>query len=122
MQVVLNYESNEPNTISHLPESLKASSINQSLNPDSSQRILGLKWNLKRDTLRVQVSKEISVTSKRELLSVIAQIFDPLGILVPLTLLLKILLQEVWQTKLTWGVPLPISIQQKWDKFYSQIY
>ena len=116
------WSSNEPHAISHLPDSLKASSIHQSLNPDSSQRILGLEWNLQSDTLRVQVTKEISVNTKRELLSVIAKIFDPLGILAPSTLLLKTLLQEVWKTKLSWDDPLPTSIQQKWDKFYSQIH
>ena len=73
--------SNETNAISHLPESLKASSNHQSLNPDSSQRILGLEWNPKSDTLRVQVNEEISVKTNRDLLSVITQFFNPLGIL-----------------------------------------
>ena len=55
------WSSNETNAVSHLPESLKASSNHQSLNPDSSQRTLGLEWPLKSDTLRVQMNKEISV-------------------------------------------------------------
>ena len=60
--------------------------------------------------------------TKRELLSVVAKIFDPMGFLAPSSIvLLKILLQEVWKSKLTWDDPLPISIQKKWDKFHSQI-
>ena len=41
--------------------------------------------------------------------------------LAPSTVLLKFLLEHVRKTRLSWNVPLPISIQEKWYKVLSQI-
>ena len=39
----------------------------------------------------------------------------------PSTVLLKILIEHVRKIKLTWDVPRPTSIEEKWDKFDSQL-
>lgn len=87
--------SSEPHSIENLTNSLKSSHLNHSFNPDSSQRILELEWNLETDFLRVQVTVEKPVNSKLQLLSINARIFDTLSLLLPSTVILKILLQVV---------------------------
>ena len=51
-----------------------------------------------------------SAVTKRMLVSDIAQIFDVLGWLSPVTIKMKILLQRLWETKLNWDEPVPSHI------------
>ncbi|GFR11037.1 putative RNA-directed DNA polymerase from transposon X-element [Trichonephila clavata] len=66
--------------------------------------LLGIIWNLDRDTLRCSVINEIPQnkgnTTKRTILSFVQQFYDPIGILSAATLLPKIWLQEAWKIKL----------------------
>ncbi|GBM22159.1 hypothetical protein AVEN_190817-1 [Araneus ventricosus] len=72
-----------------------------------------------RDMLKLNISKFKSVTTKRELLSAIASIFDPLGILSP-TIRLKIILQVLWKDNVSWDDPIPNTILNSWEEFTSQ--
>ena len=70
------------------------------LNPDeeSENKVLGIPWNTKHDefviSFRIQKSAE-DVVTKTELLKRIASIFDPIEILSPAVVLLKILFQRM---------------------------
>ncbi|GFX61610.1 integrase catalytic domain-containing protein [Trichonephila clavipes] len=79
--------------------------------------MLGLIWNLKTDSIQVKVVHEEIVKTKGQLLSVIAQIFDPLGLFSPSVITLKIMLQELWKSKALWDDPIPSSILENWNKF-----
>ena len=50
--------------------------------------------------------REVPLT-KRKVLSDIAKIFDPLGLLSCVVIVLKICMQEIWMTKLAWDDILP---------------
>lgn len=89
------WTSNESLSIENLPDSLKASCLMHSFNPDQSHRILGLQWNSETDSPRVQVVEKAIVNTKRQLLHIIAHNFNPLCLLLPSTAILKILLQDV---------------------------
>jgi hypothetical protein len=52
--------------------------------------------------------------TKRDILSQSSSIFDPLGILSPITVRAKILMQTLWEGKFEWDQPLPADIQAKW--------
>ena len=73
---------------------------------DSSHqtKLLGLLWNRKTDQLQLPVfqlnpSSQQSM-SKREVLRGISTVFDPLGIISPITIPAKILMQDLWTEKL----------------------
>ena len=59
--------------------------------------------------------------TKRDILQASSQIFDPLGWVTPVTVRAKILLQEIWQTKLTWDEPLPDMIKGKWTAILADL-
>ena len=70
--------------------------------------VLGLKWNVAKDTLMIDrgLQRELSSNpTQRELLSFVSSVFDPLGILAPFTITARILLKETWQAN-----------GQKWDE------
>jgi hypothetical protein len=60
-------------------------------------KILGLMWDFRDDTFRYQIKKnfEINKPTKRNILAYIASIFDPLGLVGPVVLCSKILLQNL---------------------------
>ena len=52
----------------------------------SESKLLGLKWNKHTDTLGVTFPTDDTPTTKRGVLSKLAKIYDPLGLVSPLTL------------------------------------
>ena len=73
------------------------------LNTGINERVLGMNWNIKKDAFQFNnVQKQLKGYMKREVLKLISSIFYPFGFLAPFTVSGKILLKELWQTKLRW--------------------
>ena len=54
--------------------------------------------------------------TQRKLFSLLSSIFDPLGIIAPLTIRLKALLQQIWRLGLNWDNQIPSDYQHKLQK------
>ena len=114
--------------ISNKPEvlgSLAQEDIDQrSIEIDSEQSIksLGLHWNPRTDkvTFKVQLN-DIQKYTKRELVSKIAQLYDPVEWLSPVIIKGKLLLQKCWKVQCDWDDLLPIEITEEWVKFHEQL-
>lgn len=67
------------------------------------------------DVLLCDVDIEVnwSTVTKRKMLSALARIVDPLGMLAPLTLIPKVLLQECWESNLKWDDRVPEPIKRR---------
>lgn len=67
------------------------------INKDAALKTLGILWNQKEDMLLYQ-EKEIkpSRITKRSVISEIAQIYDPLGLIGPAMIVAKIIMQQLW--------------------------
>lgn len=61
----------------------------------STQRSLGVVWNLQNDTFTFKVSIEDRPFTKRGVLSVTNSIYDPLGLAAPVVLVGKLFLQQL---------------------------
>ncbi|GFT46727.1 uncharacterized protein TNCV_1316841 [Trichonephila clavipes] len=85
---------------------------------DTIRSVLGLKWNMKEDTLSCELiereNKDEQIT-KRKILSLVHQLFDPIGFTCPITLIPKLLLQECWQLGISWDAKLPEDIIKRFD-------
>lgn len=83
-------------------------------------KTLGMQWNNINDTFSFKVAvKSGSTITKRSVLSEIARIYDPLGLLGPVITKAKIFLQRLWLMKIDWQEPLPQHISQEWLEFVS---
>ncbi|XP_003737520.1 uncharacterized protein LOC100902812, partial [Galendromus occidentalis] len=74
-------------------------------------RFLGLGWDLGSDQLHIPVQAAVSTLranqpTKRTLLKGTAQVFDPLGLIAPITIKAKTLIQRLWIAKRSWDEPL----------------
>ncbi|XP_063901935.1 uncharacterized protein LOC135121564 [Zophobas morio] len=102
-----------PDTLSH------EQNLNIRLDKGEYTKPLGLLWNPYHDILNYSVRDfEYNVSNqitKREILSKTAQIFDPLGLIAPVIVTAKIVIQRLWMLKIGWDEPVPETIQQTWQ-------
>ena len=78
-----------------------------------SVKVLGMKWIASKDCFAfegVEIPTGLKIT-KRVVLSLIARLFDPLGLLTPFIMLAKILFQELWKLGVEWDEEIPENIQ-----------
>jgi len=66
--------------------------------------VLGLHWKKNTDTLSCKiVTRDVyEKINKRNVLSIVAQVFDPIGFTCPATIQVKMMLQSSWNKELTW--------------------
>ena len=77
-------------------------------------KLLGLLWDTKEDFLSVRINLPTVVKTKRDLLSTVSKIWDPLGVLSPWSIRGRYLFQETWKSKETdWKNQLPQSISDQ---------
>ena len=76
-------------------------------------KILGLQWNLTNDRIGVSIRDLKVPKTKRDLLSLIAGIYDPLGIVSPLVLQGRVLMQELCRLRLRWDDDIQDSIKNR---------
>ncbi|XP_074653640.1 uncharacterized protein LOC141907799 [Tubulanus polymorphus] len=105
--------SNDRTVLEEIPESDRLK-IQDNVLPKT--KVLGVYWKAESDTFEYQVNVpeyHDSIT-KREVLSYIARIFDPMGLIAPKVLEAKIILQEIWLKGLEWDEILTSQLRQKW--------
>ncbi|GFV52717.1 integrase catalytic domain-containing protein [Trichonephila clavipes] len=81
-------------------------------------KTLGMFWDSSGDsfTCKVTTSTDCNYT-KRDVLSQIARIYDPLGLLGPVIAKAKIFMQQLWLLKLDWNETLPPDVFTHWRNF-----
>ncbi|XP_017763967.1 PREDICTED: uncharacterized protein LOC108553538 [Eufriesea mexicana] len=114
--------SNNKYILSALPENI----INRRLYQDGGAVIkaLGIHWNSVEDTIIYTVKNNPvpGKVTKRGVLSEIAKLFDPLGLIGPVIVTAKIIMQQLWQQKLQWDESLPAPLHTAWRNFYEQLH
>ncbi|KAM3967113.1 uncharacterized protein ACR2FA_011963 [Aphomia sociella] len=103
-----------PNTVDY-----KSLTLGENVNA----KMLGLGWRNKSDEFyfNSQYTNSSQKITKRYILSVISQIFDPLGLLGPFIITAKVMLQRLWLLKLGWDDEIPTSNTLTWVQFTSAI-
>ncbi|XP_044317435.1 uncharacterized protein LOC123038047 [Drosophila rhopaloa] len=83
-------------------------------------KVLCIHWDPEEDTLSYKVCLTPNPdNTKRQVLSDVARIFDPLRILSPVVVQFKILFQELWLLDLGWDTELPPKITDWWNKCHN---
>ena len=108
------FSSSHPQILSVLPDS-DLSSTMLDLNLDTAvTKVLGLIWNPTLDKLEVKVKVKYKPLTRRGILSMISQLFDPIGFLQPFILPVKLLMQELCHLNLGWDVEIPLDKKVSW--------
>ncbi len=118
------WRSNSDNVLKTIPDDLKEKEGLQELPvPTECHKTLGIHWDSSRDNLHIATAplKNHDVLTKRILTSNIARTFDVLGWYTPSTITMKIMLQSLWETGISWDSEVPIDLRQKWQDWRNQL-
>ena len=104
------------------------------LHKEAHEKVLGIVWGRKSDTLSLKVKSELmklideeehfpeGVTlTKRKLLSEVAKMYDPVGFPAAFIVRAKIGMQDIWQTGVDWDTEIPTAVQGKWIKLFKEM-
>uniref|UniRef100_UPI00143CB134 uncharacterized protein LOC117162391 n=1 Tax=Bombus vancouverensis nearcticus TaxID=2705178 RepID=UPI00143CB134 len=103
--------------------SLEETNHQHFLGDSQTLKTLGVFWNSSDDSIlySVEVKPTPSRVTKRIISSEIAKIYDPLGLLAPVIVRAKMLLQRIWSSKIDWDESLPIELHTEWERYYAQL-
>ncbi|XP_037931454.1 uncharacterized protein LOC119666243 [Teleopsis dalmanni] len=115
--------SNQLSALDDIPEDDREPLLNFD---DGSEftKTLGLLWDPTNDKFLFTFAphQDSRRTTKRSVLSVIARLYDPLGLVGPLISKAKIFLQCLWKHTLDWDESLPNQLHTAWTDLYNRLH
>ena len=114
------FTSTSPDFLRQIPVEDRGKGVKDlDLDKDSlgSSRALGLKWLIVEDSFYFQFKDPQKPLSRRGLLSTVSSVFDPLGIVAPVTLTGRVLLQKLCALRYGWDDPLPDALAAEWRQW-----
>nr|CAB3263160.1 uncharacterized protein LOC104265735 [Phallusia mammillata] len=87
---------------------------NHDLNSDVAGRILGVFWNVPNDEFGFDVQMPNKSLTRRGILSAVSALYDPLGLVAPVTVSAKILLQDLCRQGLGWDEDISNEDANRW--------
>lgn len=64
----------------------------------------------------IDLNKQVAIT-KRSILSDVSKLFDPIGMLSPIIINAKLIMQNLWQVKVGWDEPVPRDMETEWRDY-----
>lgn len=91
----------------------------------ATEKVLGMWWCTVSDTFTFKLSPRHDrnllsgnrIPTKREVLRTLMTIYDPLGLLAPFLMYLKIIFQEIWRSHVSWDEKIPGNLDEKWKQW-----
>ena len=102
--------SNNKKVMNYIPE--------EDRSPDSLVKVLGMMWKVGEDKLIFKPPNFfiiIEVITKRIIVKFVSSIFDPHGLLAPVLLKPKKLIQDLWKEKVDWDCEIPEGYRTIWN-------
>ncbi|CAI6357679.1 unnamed protein product [Macrosiphum euphorbiae] len=117
------WSSNCDELLHNIPPEDRAMNITFEPKDSYSTKILGLQWDPSSDIFSYHTST-LSLTTpytKRSILSTIAKLYDPLGLLGPIIFWAKCFMQSIWQANIQWDEQIPEVLADTWKRFSVEI-
>jgi len=119
------FASNNSHLMETIPTSERATGV-KDLGIDSQntqmERVLGMRWNVESDTFSFKISLAKKPTTRRGILSTVASLYDPLGLVAPVTLNGKKILQEMCRSGMKWDDEISEELRPRWEPWYGELY
>ena len=78
------------------------------------ERALGVQWCLETDSFGFKIQLPEKPLTRRGILSLVSSVYDPLGMVAPVILPARQILQELCRLKLGWDEKIPENLEQTW--------
>ncbi|XP_076243414.1 uncharacterized protein LOC143184816 [Calliopsis andreniformis] len=115
------WASNDQSLVDTLDDCTDATHLRLDLN--NTIKTLGIDWNPRHDKITYNIKNidHKACVMKRNILSLAVSLFDPLGLLGPIIIQAKVLLQHIWKLQLNWDESVPIDIHTKSTSFCREL-
>ncbi|XP_064646730.1 uncharacterized protein LOC135499716 [Lineus longissimus] len=80
-----------------------------------------MEWHVESDCFKFSVNLKDKPLTRSSILSTVSSIFDPLGLVSPVPLQGKTILQDLWHQKADWDDPIPDEIRMRWVKWRMEL-
>ncbi|XP_062846427.1 uncharacterized protein LOC134325915 isoform X2 [Trichomycterus rosablanca] len=118
------FVSNSNVVLQSIPPSERATDTktkNLTLNDMSLERALGIHWDIESDSFTFKITAKDQPATRRGILSTVASIYDPLGIVAPYLLNGKGILQEMCHQGTGWDDLLPERLRPRWERWLDDL-
>ncbi|XP_077965512.1 uncharacterized protein LOC144411797 [Styela clava] len=117
------YRSNFRSVLSSISDIDKAkdSFLDLTLDKSYCSKTLGIIWNNVNDQFTVKVDIKPKPLTRRGCLSMISQIYDPLGMMQPFILPMKSLMQTLCAQDIGWDSLIPTRYEEIWQKWVNEL-
>lgn len=117
--------SNEPSIIKKFENDSANPGKLLSMKEEEVIKTLGMHYCPNQDIFQFKVSQipteNLETLTKRQILSLTLQLYDPLGLMSPIIIKLKLLIQNLWREKWDWDQLLPQGLTQEWIEYHKDL-
>ena len=83
---------------------------------------MGILWNFENDDFDLKnVGSKSEISTKHEFLKVLSSVCDPLGVVSPTIITLKMLFQKICMMKINWDDILPETVIAEWQNILENV-
>ena len=103
-------------------QTFSSSLFETSKNPSTAKlKVLGVGWDRQNDLFLLDLASPLETSNtcpvtKRAILGTTSKLYDPLGLISPVIILLKIIFQSICKTRVGWDDPVDSFIHEQWLK------
>ena len=119
------FVSNSKEVIENIPAEDRAKGIeNIDIENDNLpiERVLGVQWCIESDTFQFRIQLKDQPLTRRGILSTVSSVYDPLGLVAPVVLIGKQILQELCKANAEWDDPVPDEMRCEWEKWRNSLH
>ena len=115
------FVTNSEEILATIKEEDRAKEIKE-FSEDVVSKALGISWEVKQDVFKIKIDvKQEEVVTRKDMLKIIASMYDPLGLVSPCIVTGRMLFQEVTRLKLGWEEVVPDHIAEKWRRWIEDL-
>lgn len=121
-----NFISNSKSLLKQLPEDRVSplKEIKLDIEENVYEKVLGMYWDTVNDKYKFKViikADEWQNPTKRQLLSFVMSIYDPLGLIAHITIQSKIIMQDLWRIGTGWDDQVPEKVKSDWQDWIKRL-
>nr|XP_022903857.1 uncharacterized protein LOC111416133 [Onthophagus taurus] len=115
------WASNSPELLTSVNDHQDRVAVSLDNKDDGFVKVLGFHWDPQADAFGFSYTPRDNPCTKRAILSNIARIYDPMGLIAPCIMAAKCLMQKLWVERLDWDDLPSDEIQSYWIQFKHQL-
>ena len=122
------WATNSPGLRAKIEPEMQAQAVPLAIEQDEcgavpSIKCLGIVWHPEKDELQFfsETDQSPATWTMRRISSRASRLFDPLGLMTPLLLEGKLVLQELWKLGLGWDDPVPVHVSTRFERWLKRV-